>query len=153
MERLTYVKGSHTWDRGAYPTKYTSRHTFQEVVARLAAYEDTGLEPEEITALQATCKAIKEEAMPLLWAKAEDRLVVLPPNAPLTLEELREMDGEPVWCRTEHRPEDAGWFLVCASAEKPHEFIAVGRERGIPCAGISSGYWEAYRRRPEEGSS
>lgn len=41
MERLTYVKLRHGWDIGKYPTKYTSRHTFQEVVARLAAYEDT----------------------------------------------------------------------------------------------------------------
>lgn len=49
MERLTYVKKPSQFDRGKYPTKYTSRHTFQEVVARLSAYEDTGLGPEEIT--------------------------------------------------------------------------------------------------------
>lgn len=49
MERLTYEKMPSQFNRGKYPTKYTSRHTFQEVVARLAAYEDTGLGPEEIT--------------------------------------------------------------------------------------------------------
>lgn len=52
MERLTYEKSPKGWGRGKYPTKYTSRHTFQEVVARLAAYEDTGLEPEDIDALR-----------------------------------------------------------------------------------------------------
>lgn len=49
MERLTYEKSRSRWDEGRCPTKYTSRHTFQEVVARLAAYEDLGLGPEEIT--------------------------------------------------------------------------------------------------------
>ena len=44
-----------------------------DALNRLAAYEDTGLSPEEVMALKA------------------------PPNEPLTLEELREMDGEPVW--------------------------------------------------------
>ncbi len=76
-----------------------------------------------------------------------------PTNAPLTIEELWGMDGEPVWCQSEYRPDGAGWFIVYASAQKPHEFIAVGKERGIPCAGITSGYWEAYRRRPEEGTA
>lgn len=42
----------------------------QKAIDRLAAYEDTGLEPEEVKAL------------------------VQIPNDPLTLEELREMDGE-----------------------------------------------------------
>ena len=74
-----------------------------------------------------------------------------PPNDPLTMEELREMEGEPVWCESEHRPDGSGWFLVDASALQPHEFIAIGRERGIPCAGIDTGYWLAYRRKPEEG--
>lgn len=55
MERLTYEKSQNRWDSGKYPTKYTSRHTFQEVVARLAAYEDTGLEPEEVSEYQRLC--------------------------------------------------------------------------------------------------
>lgn len=76
--------------------------------------------------------------------------LVVHQNAPLTLEELRGMDGEPVWCRSEHRPGGEGWYLVDGSAKEPHEFIAIGRERGIPCAGISSGYWLAYRRPPEQ---
>ena len=69
---------------------------------------------------------------------------------PLTLKELREMDGEPVWCTTVIYPERAGWYLVNASAQEDCEFIAVGKERGIPCAGIETGFWPAYRRRPAE---
>lgn len=86
MKRLTYVKCSHTWDRGAYPTKYTSRHTFQEVVARLAAYEDTGLEPEEImeheTAyieiMTRTYGPLHQKIGQWLQDEKDGRLVVLP---------------------------------------------------------------------------
>ena len=78
MERLTREKRHKVCDGGKHPTKYTSGHTFQEVVARLAAYEDTGLEPEEVVALQASNQEIKKEALPLLQAKIQDRLAVLP---------------------------------------------------------------------------
>lgn len=40
MERLTFVKSPKYWNEGRHPTKYTSRKTFQEVVDRLAYYED-----------------------------------------------------------------------------------------------------------------
>lgn len=50
----------------------------RRVVERLAAYENTELTPEEITALQASNEEIKKEAMPLVQAKIEDRLVILP---------------------------------------------------------------------------
>lgn len=95
MERLTYEKSRSRWNEGRCPTKYTSRHTFQEVVARLAAYEDTGLTPEEIETQRialAQCKpyvdAICDEQGKVLinpihlaelaQAEKDGRLVVLP---------------------------------------------------------------------------
>lgn len=48
-------------------------------VNRLADYEDTGLAPEEVTALQASNQELKKDALPLLRAKIEERLVELPP--------------------------------------------------------------------------
>ncbi len=45
----------------------------------LKAYRETGLTPEEITALQESNDEIKKEALPLMLAKIQDRLVVLPP--------------------------------------------------------------------------
>lgn len=78
-------------------------------------------------------------------APAVDAMVE-PPNAPLTLEELREMDGEPVWIipmrgsggfRT--------WMLVDAEYElcrEAHGEMAVFENCGKT--------WLAYRRRPEE---
>lgn len=49
-----------------------------KVIDRLADYEDTGLTPEEVTALQASNLELKKEAMPFLQAKIENRLVILP---------------------------------------------------------------------------
>lgn len=83
MERLTYVKCPHRWDSGKHPTKYTSRYTFQEVVARLAAYEDTRLDPDEIE-LMKEAQEIGDNMTPhrlgeILKAERDGRLVVLPP--------------------------------------------------------------------------
>lgn len=46
--------------------------------SRLAAYEDTRREPEEITAMQHTLDEYHKVADPLLRAQADGRLVVLP---------------------------------------------------------------------------
>lgn len=39
----------------------------------------------------------EEQAKAYFWARKVLQLTLTPPNEPLTLEELREMDGEPVW--------------------------------------------------------
>lgn len=44
----------------------------------LKAYKDTGLTPEEVMALQASNEALKKEAVPLIKAKIDERLVILP---------------------------------------------------------------------------
>ena len=76
-----------------------------------------------------------------------------PPNAPLTLEELREMDGEPVWVVAL----DYGtskWTFVSADCEVVRYFTT---RRGVACDVIGRRFktygktWLAYRRRPEEG--
>ena len=48
------------------------------VVDRLAAYEETGLTPEEVAALQASNQELKKEALPILQAKVQGRLAELP---------------------------------------------------------------------------
>lgn len=136
MERLTKrdQKGRAYFDddgaliRGANGTFHqkkdmTAQYIHQRFVALdkaidcLAAYEDTDLTPEEIMAL------------------------LNPPNPPLTLDELREMDGEPVWIDTPKKDE-AGWALT-------------GKKNCIHFRGAFSfdeyGYtWNAYRRKPKE---
>ncbi|MDE6259898.1 MAG: ParB N-terminal domain-containing protein [Oscillospiraceae bacterium] len=53
---------------------YRALWAMAEIRARLSRYEDTGLMPDDV-----------------------ERLAAQESNTPLTLEELREMDGEPVW--------------------------------------------------------
>ena len=68
--------------------EHTTRRKFIDVEAvrehamgfywRLKAYEDTGLMPEEITAMRHTLEEYHRAADPLLSAKAQGRVVVLP---------------------------------------------------------------------------
>lgn len=67
-----------------------------------------------------------------------------PPNPPLTLEEIREMDGEPVWI-AKMDGSGGAWMLVDAEYElcrEAHGEMAVFENCGKT--------WFAYRRRPEE---
>lgn len=73
MDRLTF------WDDFNEPCFRIGDTTYRnEISRRLAAYEDTGYSPEEVRALKATLDKVKEEAMPLLKARAQGRLAVLP---------------------------------------------------------------------------
>ncbi len=93
--------------------------TVEAVFYRLAAYEDTGLEPEEITPL------------------------IPPPNDPLTLEELREMNGEPVWVECLGSKDYSVWAIVdlCLNGIHTKYFYADFDYYGDE--------WLAYRRKPE----
>ena len=72
MERLTYR------DKDGFPMMKKRGGLKQGGVERLAAYEDTMLEPEEITAMQHTLDEYHKVADPLLRAQTAGRLVVLP---------------------------------------------------------------------------
>ena len=185
---------------------------------RLAAYEDTGLEPEEVTQIKLAIMGkslaeIKEfegvsidRMIELTQAEKDGRLVVLPDakytdadgekalqtamwtcgntnnpvtrytadaiaeklcreardkNPPLTLEELREMDGEPVWIIPMRGSGGfCTWMLVDAECHillmEPRYYPA--EDVMIPhyCANDENqGYqntWLAYRRKPGEES-
>ena len=127
MNRLTEKRADGRWaisnNDGASPTEQMLKIPI--AIDRLAAYEDTGLTPEEIMAL-----------IPL-------------PNDPLTLEELREMDGEPVWVVPlndfDILPAN---YLVNAYAEQ----IVVDKFGAYLDFEDYGKTWLAYRRRPEEGT-
>lgn len=95
---------------------------------------------------QATTEGLKttnalRKAADMLQSNHNEKL-----NAPLTLDELREMDGEPVWC------EKFEW-RIC---------YGVSDFRGCLCMETGAGSciqlndygktWRAYRRKPEEGT-
>ncbi len=72
MERLTYR------DKDGFPMMKKRGGFKQGGVERLAAYEDTGRMPEEVTAIQCTLTEYHKVADPLLRAQADGRLVVPP---------------------------------------------------------------------------
>lgn len=100
---------------------------------RLAAYEDTGLDPERVAELA--------------QAEKDGRLVALPPNDLLTLEELREMDGEPVWVELLDCNKEANWAFVDLEIEAVRILKGMAIQRRFKAYGNT---WMAYRRKPEK---
>ena len=77
-----------------------------------------------------------------------------PPNEPLTLDELREMDGEPVWCKwllPEDRAIEQGKWFIVISGDKAGLEIKRPAEYGCHFCKIDDygKTWLAYRRPPE----
>lgn len=71
--------------------------------------------------------------------------ITTPPNNPLTLDELRVMDGEPVWVDFLKCPEASGWMLISVSRHCVYDGL-LGNCDFENCGKN----WLAYRRRPEE---
>lgn len=73
-----------------------------------------------------------------------------PPNAPLTLEELREMDGEPVWVCDPNDHLIGRYGLVWVKPGWHQDNFCVQMLGGIRAYFSDySNTWIAYRRRPE----
>lgn len=118
MERLTMRNSDGSVSQ---PTSTTVEAVFY----RLAAYEDTGLTPEEITAMVAS------------------------PNDPFTLDELRQMDGEPVYIKCLFNDELSSYTVL----DEPH-VDGNGIYTRLFYAAFESHEddWLAYRRKPERFS-
>lgn len=167
MERLTVKREDGRWalanNDGSSPMRQIEK--LPVAIDHLAAYEETGMEPEDIDALQKRERGLAEMLVnvscgcvvpytrlaELAQAEKDGRLVILQPNDPLTLEELREMDGEPVWCEILIKSAKPSCYAII------HDGVATGFVKGkrinLGCDKIG-GYglaWVAYRRRPEEG--
>ena len=77
-----------------------------------------------------------------------------PPNEPLTLDELREMDGEPVWCKwllpEDKAIEQGKWFIVISGDKAGLEIKRPAEYWYHFCKIDDYGKtWLAYRRPPE----
>lgn len=137
MERLTrrYIGGE----------AYVSMHSVAAAgeyecvgpaITRLAAYEDIGLEPANLA------KAVTD-----LRTRQE-----VEKNEPMTLDELREMDGEPVWI-VEYP--DWGHWELSADAEdylidREEAFYGMKHNDPLGRDGLHKLGWLAYRRKPKE---
>ena len=76
----------------------------------------------------------------------ESNLKALESNEPLTVDELREMDGEPVYIHSDTFPGDCGWRVVKKASVLDIQFTD-GDCFLFTFYGKS---WIAYRRKPEE---
>ena len=65
-------------------------------------------------------------------------------NEPLTLDELRQMDGEPVWVQSPGVPEYGRWAIVEGVGEN-----CLFLHDDFTCHDYGK-TWLAYRRKPEE---
>ena len=101
MKRLTVKRADGRWAIGNYdrasPLEQINKLPF--AIDRLAAYEDTGLTPEEIKKIYGILAEVSDRynlrfdfVVKCLTEKASEAS-----NNPLTLDELREMVGEPYW--------------------------------------------------------
>ncbi len=188
MERLT--------KRGTRKNGYVSAigsgvGCWEKIIDRLAAYEDTGLEPNDVTDLMAAhgtaigklaeYRAMEEKRAPKCYSEdvgggcrylvndGDDEPIAKckrcplchvdkqrhqsPSNAPLTLEELREMDEGWIWIEllVPIYGAGSGYYL-----KKPlfstEDKLCAGYPGMVAMEPLYSGYgeiWLAYRRKPE----
>ena len=76
--------------------------------------------------------------------EVESKLKVVESNAPLTLDELRKMDGEPVWVQSPGVPEYGRWAIVEGVGEN-----CLFLHDDFTCHDYGKA-WLAYRQKPEE---
>lgn len=100
--------------------------------------------PQNVEAVRWSVKALK----------FMQRSTLTPPNEPLTIEQLREMDGETVWCKwllPEDRAIEQGKWFIVISGDKAGLEIKRPAEYGCHFCKIDDygKTWLAYRRPPE----
>lgn len=94
------------------------------------------------------CAINRAAAELIVQLAAENEALRHPTNPPLTLEELREMDGKPVpvWCDKVN-----GYIFIAATKTEPYNQVWFFNHKG---------HWDTvlyyhtkfYRRKPEEGT-
>lgn len=81
-------------------------------------------------------------------------------NPRLTLDELKEMEGEPVYCRIDKNPDDIldlGWGIVYIRNYEhecyPDDILIVQGIRILSCWDYNNNGFSAYRCNPEEDTN
>lgn len=92
---------------------------------------------------------------PVSWAHAyadfkddiDSMPTLTPPNEALTIEQLRDMDGEPVWVQTPGIPQYGRWVIV-AGVDMKYGQSTLYCQGDYTCRNYGRD-WIAYRRPPE----
>ena len=93
----------------------------------------------------------EEQAKAYFWARKALQSTLTPPNEPLTLDELRQMDGQPVWGKSPITGKPGEWFIVRIVEMSKSWFIAcVGATQGFGDKDTYGMTWLAYRFPPED---
>ena len=99
-----------------------------------------------------SCESCRMEHVQLRAWLAELREIKQERNTPLTLDELRQMDGEPVWIHFIGGAviRNDGWFIV--SQIGTSEIFLSGKVSVYKNFWYYGETWLAYRQKPEEGA-
>ena len=100
------------------------------------------------------CHPVTVQIGEVFLDKVRSMPTLTPPNEPLTSEQLREMDGEPVWCKwllPEDRAIEQGKWFIVISGDKAGLEIKRPAEYGCHFCKIDDygKTWLAYRRPPD----
>ena len=93
----------------------------------------------------------EEQAEAYFWARKALQSTLTPPNEPLTLEELREMDEEPVYVVPKDKPAHCGgWCGVTVRKCDRYSYVSLLRDADSGWGFEEYGKtWIAHRRPPE----
>ena len=91
-----------------------------------------------------SCESCRMEHVQLRAWLAELREIKQERNTPLTLDELRQMDGEPVWVQSPGVPEYGRWAIVEGVGEN-----CLFLHDDFTCHDYGK-TWLAYRKKPKE---
>lgn len=108
--------------------------------------------PIDANALHAEISKWPESVMYKDWVQSAiaNAPTLTPPNEPMTLEQLREMNGEPVWGKSLITDKPGEWFILRVVEMSKTWFIAcAGAEQGFGDKDTYGKTWLAYRRPPE----
>ena len=93
----------------------------------------------------------EEQAKAYFWARKALQSTLTQPNEPLTLDELREMDGDPVYVVPKDKPAHCGgWCGVTVWKCDRYSYVSLLRDADSGWGFEEYGKtWIAYRRPPE----
>lgn len=142
-----------------YLTEYKNkkRQLEIEIAENKRAFEQLGVEKERYQEAVKNCEeaenkyrmtndALDAQRLQMMWV--DKHFAFEEPNDPLTWDELKGMEGRPIWLE---RPEWKEWLLVSEiDNDKCEMYLRDKWGNGVIVNGRNVGYWRAYRKERTE---